>query len=60
LGDARQSWRSCKGSQPNSRGYTCGLWLLFHSLAAHIEGDTAGVLWMTAVRCLLRDGATWL
>jgi thiol oxidase len=25
---------ACKGSKPDSRGFTCGLWLLFHTTAA--------------------------
>jgi thiol oxidase len=31
--DGGQPYYSCKGSQPSTRGYTCGLWMLFHSLA---------------------------
>ena len=27
-------WRSCAGSVEGKRGYTCGVWMLFHSLAA--------------------------
>lgn len=45
-----QEWGSCKGSVPNARGYTCGLWMLFHSMAARVRGDTGGALWMAAVR----------
>ena len=25
----------CRGSWPNTRGYTCGLWTLFHGIVAH-------------------------
>ena len=39
---------------PETRGYTCGLWLLFHSLAARVGGDTGGALWMAAVRGFMR------
>jgi hypothetical protein len=28
------SWVACKGSKPEQRGYTCALWLLFHTTAA--------------------------
>ncbi|KAK9807842.1 hypothetical protein WJX72_011018 [[Myrmecia] bisecta] len=46
-----QDWHSCKGTKPNSRGYTCGLWMLFHTLAVRTEpADRGGALWMTAVR----------
>lgn len=26
------NWKACLGSTKNSRGYTCGLWNLFHSM----------------------------
>ncbi len=52
---AAQPWRSCAGSIPERRGYTCGLWLLFHSLAARVSGPTGGVLWMAAVRGFMRQ-----
>lgn len=29
-----EHYRSCLGSRPDTRGYTCGLWMLLHSLAA--------------------------
>jgi len=46
-----QEWDGCKGSKPGRRGYTCGLWLLLHSLAAESQPeDTGGAFWMTAVR----------
>ena len=50
-----QAWRSCAGSIPERRGYTCGLWLLFHSLAARVSGPTGGALWMAAVRGFMRQ-----
>lgn len=31
---AQQGWSWCRGQNPGTRGYTCGLWLLFHSLLA--------------------------
>ncbi|EIE18688.1 hypothetical protein COCSUDRAFT_49169 [Coccomyxa subellipsoidea C-169] len=46
-----KEWGSCKGSRENSRGFTCGLWLLLHSLAARATPEaTGGAFWMTAVR----------
>lgn len=49
-GSSFQDWRSCKGSQPDSRGYTCGLWQLLHSLASHApDTDNTGARWLTAV-----------
>lgn len=47
-----QAWRSCKGSRDNTRGYTCGLWQLLHSLAARLEDqEHGGAFWMHTVRC---------
>lgn len=28
------AYEACKGSKPDTRGFTCGLWLLFHTTAA--------------------------
>ncbi|CAD5229762.1 unnamed protein product [Bursaphelenchus okinawaensis] len=28
-------WQHCKGSSPQYRGYTCGLWTTFHALTVH-------------------------
>lgn len=28
---------ACKGSKPESRGFTCGLWLMFHTCADRCE-----------------------
>ena len=38
-------WRSCAGSVEGTRGYTCGLWTLFHALAARAPGDSGGAAW---------------
>ena len=47
-----QDWDECKGSKPGRRGYTCGLWMLLHSLAANTQPEhSGGAFWMTAVRC---------
>lgn len=49
-----KSWGKCKESpsNPESGGYTCALWQLFHSLAAGIseEDTSAGRTWLIAVR----------
>ncbi|KAJ7298782.1 hypothetical protein O6H91_Y418700 [Diphasiastrum complanatum] len=31
------SWISCRGSRNDTRGYSCGLWLLFHSLSTRVD-----------------------
>lgn len=36
-----QGWHSCIGSVPGKRGYTCGIWTLFHSVAARTSDDMA-------------------
>jgi len=37
----KKGWRSCRGTWPGQRGYTCGLWMLLHALAAHTTDTTA-------------------
>ncbi|GAQ90771.1 hypothetical protein KFL_006820090 [Klebsormidium nitens] len=36
------TWRSCQGSTADTRGYSCGLWQLFHSLAARLDAGEGG------------------
>jgi thiol oxidase len=47
-----RDWTGCKGSLPSSRGYTCSLWQLFHTLGARLPDSDArsGARWMTAIR----------
>uniref|UniRef100_A0A061S7X1 Sulfhydryl oxidase n=1 Tax=Tetraselmis sp. GSL018 TaxID=582737 RepID=A0A061S7X1_9CHLO len=47
-GGGIQPWRSCKGSRPDTRGYTCGVWSLLHATAAILPED-GGRAWMEAV-----------
>jgi thiol oxidase len=43
-------WGGCRGSSPNTRGYTCGLWQLLHALAAQLpDAPGAGAAWLAAV-----------
>eukprot|EP00747_Dinoflagellata_sp_TGD_P095562 gnl/TRDRNA2_/TRDRNA2_166510_c0_seq2.p1 gnl/TRDRNA2_/TRDRNA2_166510_c0~~gnl/TRDRNA2_/TRDRNA2_166510_c0_seq2.p1 ORF type:complete len:514 (+),score=76.39 gnl/TRDRNA2_/TRDRNA2_166510_c0_seq2:25-1566(+) len=39
--DAAHGFRSCRGTWPNKRGLTCGLWTMFHSVAARSTDQTA-------------------
>eukprot|EP00123_Amoebidium_parasiticum_P003523 comp14826_c0_seq1/m.11294 comp14826_c0_seq1/g.11294 ORF comp14826_c0_seq1/g.11294 comp14826_c0_seq1/m.11294 type:complete len:590 (-) comp14826_c0_seq1:504-2273(-) len=39
IGVTEEPWITCKGSAPQLRGYTCGLWLLMHTLAANCAED---------------------
>lgn len=44
-------WIGCRGSLPESRGYTCGLWQLFHSLSVNIEDTpTASKEWVATIK----------
>lgn len=38
---ASVEWKSCRGSNPNLRGYTCGLWMLFHAVLSNSPPGTA-------------------
>ncbi len=40
-GSEQSDWATCKGTYPTTRGYTCGLWELFHMLIAHSSDDHA-------------------
>ncbi len=31
-------WAACKGSTPEARGFTCGLWMMFHTVAIRCGG----------------------
>ncbi|KAJ4974016.1 hypothetical protein NE237_007190 [Protea cynaroides] len=33
----RGYWIFCRGSKPDTRGYSCGLWVLLHSLSVRVE-----------------------
>ncbi|KAI1725012.1 erv1 / alr family domain-containing protein [Ditylenchus destructor] len=34
------TWQHCRGSSPEFRGYTCGLWTTFHTLTVHTYMDS--------------------
>merc|ERR1719263_1095693 len=36
-----KGWRTCRATWPGKRGFTCGLWTLFHSLAAQSDDRSA-------------------
>lgn len=36
-----KGWHSCRGTWPGKRGFTCGLWTLFHMLAARSNDTSA-------------------
>ncbi|GMH40117.1 hypothetical protein BSKO_08021 [Bryopsis sp. KO-2023] len=38
-------WATCKGSLPNSRGFTCGVWSLMHSMAARVPETNGAKTW---------------
>jgi len=37
----KRSWRSCRGTWPGKRGFTCGLWSLFHTVVARGDDHSA-------------------
>mmetsp|Transcript_45138 Transcript_45138/g.98117 ORF Transcript_45138/g.98117 Transcript_45138/m.98117 type:complete len:509 (+) Transcript_45138:80-1606(+) len=37
----RHGWRSCRGTWPGKRGYTCGIWNLLHVLAAGTDDSSS-------------------
>eukprot|EP01025_Chloroclados_australasicus_P043417 TRINITY_DN4643_c0_g2_i1.p1 TRINITY_DN4643_c0_g2~~TRINITY_DN4643_c0_g2_i1.p1 ORF type:complete len:509 (-),score=54.13 TRINITY_DN4643_c0_g2_i1:1998-3524(-) len=47
-------WKSCKGSREDTRGYTCGLWNLFHSLSTRVEEQLGGLTWLRGVEAYVR------
>lgn len=51
-----QEWRTCRGTKPDSRGYTCGLWQLFHTMASRLpDTENAGAVWMAAVKGFVKN-----
>lgn len=52
-GLTRGPWNQCAGSTSESRGYTCGLWMLFHSLSVRMpekNGSRSGQEWLDVIR----------
>lgn len=51
-----KEWHSCRGTRPDSRGYTCGLWQLFHTLAARLsEAENSGAVWLAAIKGFVQN-----
>lgn len=44
LGRGVPRWVACRGWSPESRGYPCGLWSLFHTLLAHTNDSASALL----------------
>ncbi|PNW84344.1 hypothetical protein CHLRE_04g230928v5 [Chlamydomonas reinhardtii] len=44
----RGLWSACAGSQPDSRGFSCGLWFLIHTLAARMPSPTSVLEYLRA------------
>lgn len=51
--EEKRPYVSCAGSTPETRGYTCGLWMLFHSLSVRmpmgVESGDEGARWMKVI-----------
>lgn len=43
----RGYWVFCRGSQNDTRGYSCGLWLLFHAVAVRVDNQLASSTFRT-------------
>lgn len=48
--DFSKGWHGCKGSYPYSRGYSCGLWWMFHAMSTRVQDVDA-----THLLRLIRD-----
>ncbi|KAI6660952.1 Oxidase 1 [Oopsacas minuta] len=50
-------WVGCRGSKPYLRGYTCGLWVLFHLSLTHVslEVDTDPELSAVNVAAIIKE-----
>ncbi|EPS65282.1 protein disulfide family, partial [Genlisea aurea] len=43
----RGSWVFCRGSRKDTRGYSCGLWILLHSLSVRVNDGEAHMAFAT-------------
>lgn len=43
----RGYWMFCRGSRNDTRGYSCGLWLLFHAISVRVEDRLASSAFRT-------------
>uniref|UniRef100_A0A0D6QYW0 Sulfhydryl oxidase n=1 Tax=Araucaria cunninghamii TaxID=56994 RepID=A0A0D6QYW0_ARACU len=50
----RGYWIFCRGSKNDTRGFSCGLWILFHSLSVRIE-DGESMATFTAICDFVRN-----
>ncbi|KAG6511525.1 hypothetical protein ZIOFF_029593 [Zingiber officinale] len=50
----RQYWIFCRGSKDDSRGFSCGLWVLFHSLSVRVA-DGESQLVFTTIRDFIKN-----
>ncbi|XP_042413279.1 sulfhydryl oxidase 1-like [Zingiber officinale] len=50
----RRYWIFCRGSKDHSRGFSCGLWVLFHSLSVRVA-DGESQLVFTAIRDFIQN-----
>lgn len=45
----KEDWKSCAGSVPDSRGFTCGLWQIMHALTVGIK-EREVQIWLSGIR----------
>ncbi|KAL8112217.1 hypothetical protein AgCh_019782 [Apium graveolens] len=44
---SRGNWKFCRGSRNDTRGFSCGLWVLLHSLSVRIENRESQMAFTT-------------
>ena len=53
LKSSEERYVACRGSKEGTRGFTCGLWLLFHTMSVALpewKSDDAGLLFMEGLK----------
>lgn len=49
-----QEWKTCKGSKPYSRGYTCGVWVLMHSMSTRVPEMNGAKIWHSGISAFVQ------
>eukprot|EP01134_Creolimax_fragrantissima_P008151 CFRG8151T1 len=48
LESTEEAWNTCLGSEPKYRGYTCGVWILLHSLSVNCDFPAQDMVYAVA------------
>lgn len=49
-----QEWKTCKGTKPGYRGYTCGVWVLMHSMSTRVPDMNGAKIWHTGMSAFIQ------